>query len=155
MIRALCSSRVEIGYCDTVACFNVSISWLCMGMDEANALVRSLCFSRGASGVVSLQHVSMFQYAGCAWAWTRQAPWYMPCARDAWFCVVMSLAAMCVCFTMLCERLNMLVLHSQRSTPWTCLVKALVLWPQLCMRSDGLFCPRDSLLSRQQEDSAI
>ena len=29
---------------------------------------------------LSLQHVSMFQYASYARAWTRQAPWYVPCA---------------------------------------------------------------------------
>ena len=85
-------------------------------MDEASALVRTLCFSRvrrvswvcsmcqcfimlvvhvhgrgmrlgtclvlqpHASCVVSLQHVSMFQYAGYVEVWMRQAPWYVPCA---------------------------------------------------------------------------
>ena len=36
--------------------------------------------------VVSLQRVSLFEYLGCARAWTRQAPWYVPCAGAA--CVV-------------------------------------------------------------------
>ena len=37
-------------------------------------LVLELC----ASCVVSLQHVSMLEYAGCTRAWTRYAPRYMP-----------------------------------------------------------------------------
>ena len=56
-----------------------------------------------ASGVVSLQHVSMFQYVGCDWAWTMQAPWYMPCAsagcvgcREFATCVNVSLCWLCV-----------------------------------------------------------
>ena len=36
--------------------------------------------------VVSLQHVSMFDYAGGASAWTRQLPWYVPCGEA--MCVV-------------------------------------------------------------------
>ena len=39
----------------------------------------ALCF-------VSLQHASMLDYTSGARAWTRQAPWYMPC-REA-VCVV-------------------------------------------------------------------
>ena len=30
---------------------------------------------------VSLQHVSMFDCVGGAQAWTRQAPWYVPCGE--------------------------------------------------------------------------
>ena len=33
-----------------------------------------------ASCVVSLQHVSMFEYAGYARVWTMEALWYVPCA---------------------------------------------------------------------------
>ena len=36
-----------------------------------------------ASGVMSLQHVSMFEYVGCAWEWMMQASWYVPCAQAA------------------------------------------------------------------------
>ena len=52
----------------------------------------------GASGVVSLQHVSMSHYARCAQAWTRHAPRYMPCASAAYIvcrefaaCVIISI----------------------------------------------------------------
>ena len=43
----------------------------------------SLVLELHVSCVVSLQYVSMFEYAGCARVWTRQAPWYVPCARAA------------------------------------------------------------------------
>ena len=55
------------------------------------------------SGVMSLQHVSMFQYASCAWAWMRQVPWYMPWASARWVgcrefaaCVNVSLCWLCM-----------------------------------------------------------
>ena len=47
--------------------------------------------------------MSMFQYASYAWAWTRQAPWYVPCASAGWVgcrefvaCVSVSLCWMCM-----------------------------------------------------------
>ena len=39
------TSAAFILCCEFVACANVSIFWLCMGMDEASALVHALCFS--------------------------------------------------------------------------------------------------------------
>ena len=49
------------------------------GHGRGKSLGTCLVLEPHASGVVNLQHVLMFQYAGCARAWTRQAPWYMPC----------------------------------------------------------------------------
>ena len=34
-----------------------------------------------ASYFMSLQYISMFDYAGGAQAWTRHAPWYLPCGE--------------------------------------------------------------------------
>ena len=53
-------------------------------------LVVKLC----ASCVVSLQHVSMFDYARGARAWKRQAPWYVPCGEVV--CVVCREFVACV-----------------------------------------------------------
>ena len=57
----------------------------------------------GASGVVSLQHVSMFHYVGYARAWTRHAPQYMPCASAACIlchefvaCASVSICSLCI-----------------------------------------------------------
>ena len=44
--------------------------------------------------VVSLQHMSLFDYAGGAWAWTRQRPWYLPCGETV--CIVCREFATCV-----------------------------------------------------------
>ena len=46
------------------------------------------------SCVLILQHVSMFDYAGGAWVWTRQAPWYVPCGEVVY--VVCCAFATCV-----------------------------------------------------------
>ena len=37
----------------------------------------------------------IFDFAGGAWAWTRQAPWYLPCGEAV--CVVFREFAACVC----------------------------------------------------------
>ena len=39
--------------------------------------------------------MSMFDYAGGARAWTRQAPWYVPCGEVV--CIVLREFAACVC----------------------------------------------------------
>ena len=61
-----------------------------------------LVLQPGASGVVSLQHVSMFHYVGCARAWTRHAPQYVPLAsaacilcREFLACVNVSICWLC------------------------------------------------------------
>ena len=41
-----CASAACMLCREFAACVNVSICWLCMGMDEASALVRALCSSR-------------------------------------------------------------------------------------------------------------
>ena len=43
---------------------------------------------------MSLQHVFVFDYAGLAQTWTRQAPWYLPCGEAV--CVVYCEFAACV-----------------------------------------------------------
>ena len=53
------------------------------GHGRGMGLGTCLVLQTHASCVVSLQHVSMFQYAGCVWGWTRKAPWYVPCASAA------------------------------------------------------------------------
>ena len=53
------------------------------GHGQGKGLGTCLVLQPYASCVVSLQHVPMFHYAGCAWAWTRQAPSYVPCASAA------------------------------------------------------------------------
>ena len=65
--------------------FNFFMS-VALGHGRGKRLGMCLMFEPHVLGVVSLQHVPMFEYAGYARAWTRQAPWYMPCARAA--CVV-------------------------------------------------------------------
>ena len=50
------------------------------GHERGKRLGMCLVLEPCTLGVVSLQHVSMLQYAGCARAWMRQAPWYVPCA---------------------------------------------------------------------------
>ena len=44
-----------------------------------------------ASCFVSLQYISIFDYVGDAWAWTRHASWYFPCGEAvyiniSWVC---------------------------------------------------------------------
>ena len=72
------------------------------GHGRGKRLDTCLVLKPRASGVVSLQHVSMAQYAGCARAWMRQAPWYVPCAssgcvgcREFTTCVNVSLSLLC------------------------------------------------------------
>ena len=72
--------------------FLISLHWLCMGMDEACTLVHALCSNSVSPVPWPLLHASMqinvllcawFHYTGCARAWMRHAPWYMPCVAAA------------------------------------------------------------------------
>ena len=82
--------------------FNV-FKTLVHGHGRDKRLGTCLMLEPHASGVVSLQHVSMFQYVGCARAWTGQAPWYVPCALARCIgccefvaCVNVSLSWLCI-----------------------------------------------------------
>ena len=62
--------------------------------------------------VMSLQHVPMFKYAGCARAWTSHAPLYVPsvhrmcrghfCMRDSWW-IVLPKVVICTLTTHSCN----------------------------------------------------
>ena len=78
---------VNVSKCSVM--FLISLHWLCTGMDEARTLVHALCSSNVSRVPWPLLHASMlvnvllcssFYEAGCAQAWTRHSPWYMPCA---------------------------------------------------------------------------
>ena len=69
--------------------FLISLHLLCAAMDEARALVRALCNNNVSPMPWPLLHAwllinvvfcSWFHYTYCAGAWTRHAPWCMPCA---------------------------------------------------------------------------
>ena len=69
--------------------FLISLHLFGTGMDEAHALVHALCSCSVSPMSSPLLHAwllinvvfcSSFHYAYCARAWTRHAPWYMPCA---------------------------------------------------------------------------
>ena len=80
------------------------------GHGRGKRLGTCLVLKLRASCVVSLQHVSMFQYAGCTRAWTMQAPWYMSCASAV--CILYCKLVACAMFQYSsCERLNMVVVH--------------------------------------------
>ena len=64
---------------------------------------------------MSLQHMSVFQYAGCVRAWARQAPWYALCLSRVRR--VLRVRSMCLCFNMLAVHE-----HGQGTHLGTCLV---------------------------------
>ena len=72
----------------------------CMGIDEARAYLCALCTPRVSrpllhtSMVIDFLLCTYFYYTGGAWAWTRQAPWYLPCGEAV--CVVCREFAACV-----------------------------------------------------------
>ena len=84
-------------------CFVVDyMGWLCTGMDEAHALVWALCNSIVSPVSLPLLHAWMpinvvfcwwLYDASCARAWTRHAPWYVPCATAV--CLVCPYFAAC------------------------------------------------------------
>ena len=72
LVRALCSSRVHrvsraCSVCQCLKMLAVSRHGRCKSLGTCFVLEPL------ASCVMSLQHVLLFQYAGCAWAWTRRA----------------------------------------------------------------------------------
>ena len=69
--------------------FLILLYLLCAGMDEARALVRALCNNRVSPMSSPLLRVWLLinvvfycwlNNTSCARAWTRHAPWYVPCA---------------------------------------------------------------------------
>ena len=86
--QAPCALAVGVVCREFAACVNVWICWLCAGMDEASTLVRALCLRRvrRVSWVCNMclcfnMLVCTFEYAGCAQAWTRHVPRYVPSVR--------------------------------------------------------------------------
>ena len=83
------------------------------------------------SCVMNLQRASMFEYAGCAWAWTRQAPRYVPCASAT--CILCPEFAECayVSLCWLCMGMDEVCL----STCLVCSVCAMAI--VVCVTNDG------------------
>ena len=82
LVRALRLSRVHhvLQACSMCQCVNMLASH---GHGQGKRLGMCLVLQPRASCVVSFQHVLMFQYAGCARAWMKHAPQYVPCAAAA------------------------------------------------------------------------